>query len=191
MKDSGLTESKMANKKFRTTEVAILLAYYKFRDFPTAKVLARRAHISRSTLYRHHPSLRSIPKDYENYLLRAYTYRIRALLRKNPPLKALIFRTLVFIHNHRLIFTALFKDNHKEIIKKMFNKLKPCILKEWGYAGDAGRLYKIYQNEVLGVIETWSEHNFSTKELERVLGDILYLTDTTPKRLSRFLGASE
>ena len=180
----------MANKKFQKTEKAIFVAYYKFRDFPSAKVLARRAKISRSTLYRHHEKPFALPKDYENYLLKIYARRMRAFLNKGLPLKTLFFRTLIFIHTHHLIFKALFKDGNKEIIKKMLDKLKPQILKDWNYAGNTEKLYKIYQNEILGLIEAWSEDNFDIKEVETVLNDILYLNKTTPRHLARFLEAS-
>lgn len=177
----------MANKKFKKNENAIFLAYYKFRDYPSAKTLARRAGISRATLYRHHPSPQSLPKNYEKYLLDAYAKKIKKLLKRNLPLKTLFLRTLVFIHNHRLILKALFKEDHKEIIKKMLDKLKNHILKEWNYAGNTDKLYQVYQNEVLGIIETWGKSDFSVKETATVLNDILYLTKTTPKHLSRFL----
>lgn len=190
MKNSGLTEKKMANKKFRKTENAIFIAYYKFRDYPSAKTLARRAKISRATLYRHHSSPQSLSKDYEKYLLDAYAKKIKKLLKRNPPLKTLFLRTLVFIHNHRLILKALFKEDHKEIIKKMLDKLKDRILKEWNYAGNTDKLYKVYQNEILGIIEAWGKNDFSVKETTSVLSDILYLTKTTPKHLSRFLEQS-
>ena len=180
----------MANKKFSKTEKAIFLAYYKFRDFPSAKALARHAKISRSTLYRHHKKPSALPKDYEKYLLKIYARKMRAFLNKNPPLKTLFFRTLIFIHTHRLIFKALFKSGDKEIIKKMLDKLKPKILKNWNYAGSTEKLYKVYQNEVLGLIETWSENDFNIKEIESVLNDILYLNKTTPKHLSRFIEIS-
>ena len=190
MKNSGLTEKKMANKKFQKTETAIFTAYYKFRDFPTAKTLARRAKISRSTLYRHHEKPSALPKDYENYLLETYARKMRAFLNKDLPSRTIFLRTLVFISNNRTVFTALFKDGHKEIVKKLLDKLKPQILKDWNYAGNTEKLYKIYQNEILGLIETWSEDNFDIKEVETVLNDIIYLNKTTPRHLARFLEAS-
>ncbi|MBQ6313957.1 TetR/AcrR family transcriptional regulator [Candidatus Saccharibacteria bacterium] len=187
MKNSGLTEKKMKNKKFRQTEMAIFAAYYKLHDFPSAKTIAKRANISRSTLYRHHALPRAISNNYEKYLLDTYSNRIKKSLRKKSSLKTLFFRTLIFIHSDHVIFEALFESGHKEIIKRMLDKLKKQILKEWNYAGDTNKLYKVYQNEVLGIIELWGEHGFGSDKIEELLDDILYLNKTAPKRLSRFL----
>ena len=68
----------------------------------------------------------------------------------------------------------------------MLEIIKKPILSEWNYKNPE-KLYKVYQNEVLGLIETWAEGGFKIDEIEIVLNDILYLTKTTPKRLSRFL----
>lgn len=187
MKNSGLTEKKMKNKKFYQTERAIFVAYYKFRDFPSAKTIAKRANISRSTLYRHHALPRAISNNYEKYLLDIYSDRIKKFLAKNSSTKILFFRTLIFIHSYRMIFEALFDSGHKEVVKRILDKLKDRILKEWNYAGNTDKLYKVYQNEILGIIEMWREGGFKSDEIEGLLSDILYLTKTTPKRLARFL----
>ena len=186
MKNSGLTEKKMANKKFKKNENAIFLAYYKFRDRPTAKALAKRAGISRSTLYRHHKSPHSIPENYEKYILEVYSKRIKNFLKQGTTLKKLFFRKLVFIHNHHIIFAALFQGGRKDIIKDMLDFIKTPILSEWNYKNPE-KLYKVYQNEVLGLIETWAENGFKADEIEIVLNDILYLNKAAPKHLSRFL----
>lgn len=190
MKKSGLTETKMKNQKFRKTENAIFIAYYKFRDYPTVKALAKRAGIARSTLYRHHKSPRQIPDNYEKYLLEIYSHKMKRFLnQENASLKKLYFRKLIFIHNNQIIFEALFRDGRKEIIKDMIDKIKTPILSEWNYKNPE-KLYKVYQNEVLGIIENWHENNFNAKEIGNILNDILYLNKTTPKHLARFLEAS-
>lgn len=186
MKNSGLTEKKMANKKFKKNENAIFLAYYKFRDRPTAKALAKRAGISRSTLYRHHKSPHSIPENYEKYILEIYSKRIKNFLKQGTPLKKLFFRKLVFIHNHHLIFGALFESGRKDIVKDMLDLIKTPILSEWNYKNPE-KLYKVYQNEVLGLIETWAENGFKADEIEIILNDIMYLTIAARTHLTPLL----
>lgn len=181
----------MANKKFQKTENAIFLAYYKFRDFKTAKALARRAGVSRSTLYRHHQSPERIPENYEKYLLEAYSKTTKKILnQKDISSRKIYLRMLVFIHSNQIIFGALFKDGRKEIIKGMTDIIKKQILNEWNYPGADKKFFKVYQNEVLGLIESWSEKGFEIEELENILNDILYLNKTTPKHLARFLEIS-
>lgn len=183
---SGLTEKKMANKKFRNNENAIFVAYYKFRDCPSAKMLARHAGISRSTLYRHHKSPHFIPENYEKYILEIYSRRIKSFLKQDAPLKKLFFRKLVFIHNHRVIFEVLFNDGRKDIVKEMIEIIRGPILAEWNYKNPE-KLYKVYRNEILGLIEAWSEKGFRADEIEVVLNDMVYLSKAAPKHLARFL----
>ena len=191
MKSGGLTEKKMQNKKFQKTENAIFLAYYKFRDFKTAKTLARRAGISRQTLYRHHKTPERIPENYEKYLLEVYSKTTKKFLnQKDISHRKIYFRMLIFIYNNQIIFGALFRDGRKEIIKSMINITKKQILNEWNYAGADKKFFKVYQNEILGLIESWSEKDFKVSELENILNDILYLNKYTPKHLARFLETS-
>lgn len=180
---SGLTEKRMKNKRFCKTEKAIFLAYYKLRDYPNAKKLAKTANISRSTLYKHHKKIQAIPADYEDFLLQNYAKAIKKYLKKPAEFKTILFRTHAFIFANREIFGALFKEGHKETIKKMFNILKPNVLNEWGLTGNLDKIYNIYTNEILGIIESWEKQNFSEKSLEQVLNDTLYLTKTSKQKL--------
>ena len=71
----------------------------------------------------------------------------------------------------------------------MLDLIKNPILSEWNYKNPE-KLYKVYQNEVLGLIETWAENGFKADEIETVLNDILYLNKAATKHLSRFLEQS-
>ncbi len=184
MKTSGLTDKNMADKRFRKTEYAIFFAYYKLRSYPSAKKLAKTAKISRSTLYRHHKRVQYISVDYEEFLLRDYTKTINRLIEKDAEIKIIYLRTLVFITAHRRVFIALFKEDRKEVIKSMIGLLKSRIItKEWRLSGNLDKMYIVYANEILGVIECWSVQKFTDKSLERVLNDILYLTRASRKKL--------
>lgn len=174
----------MSNKRFYKTEKAIFVAYCKLKDYPTAKKLARAAKVSRTTFYRHHKKAQAIPLDYENFLIKTYAKTAKYLLKRGSDLKILIFRTLIFIYNHREVFRALFSDNHKEVIKQMLKLLKPSIVDEWRLTGDLAKMYNVYANEVLGVIETWGAKGFPKESIDQVLNDILYLTDTARQNLA-------
>ena len=166
----------MQNRRFFKNEYAILIAYYKLRNYPSAKRLARIAGISRSTLYRHHKRVQFIPIDYEAFLLQSYICSIKKLIHKNANLKTIILRTLVFIVSNRELFRILFKDNRKEIVKRMFEYLKPRILEEWHLSGNIDKIYSVYKNGVLGIIEIWYKQKFTSNHIESTLNDILYLT---------------
>ena len=69
----------------------------------------------------------------------------------------------------------------------MVSELKEPILAIWNYGDNSPKLFHVYENEILGIIEAWGEQEFANQEIENVLGDILYLTKTSPKHLSRFI----
>ena len=179
-----LTEKNMANQKFRQSETAILIAYLGSRGYPTAKLLAKKARIARSTLYLHHQQPQNIPRDYEEYLFRCYKKKIARLLRgKNISLRTLFFHTLVFISQHRRAFQMLFRHRQSGIVKKMLDCLRNPILTDWRIVSPE-TLYLIYENEIIGVIEGWSRQGFALRSLEATLSLLLHLTNTAPRRLA-------
>ena len=185
MTKSGLTKKNMSNKHFQKTEQAIFLTFYKLRDYPSAKLIAKKAGVSRSTFYRHHQSAYSIPGDYEKYLLTMYDNAIRGLLHKDDvALKVLFLRTFVFIANYKGILTKLFTEGHKEIIKRMVRRLKPRVTNSWLLAIDKDQAFTIFENEFLGIVEIWSKQGFPISELNSLLIKTLYLTRTAPEHLA-------
>lgn len=178
----------MLNKQFQKTEYAIFIAYCKFRDYPTTKRIAKHAKISRSTLYRHHRSTQKILHDYEELIIAAFSNIAKQLIDKQATEKNLFLHTLVFIVNHKEVFQALFSDGRKEVIKSMLGTLKPALIKRWNTTGGIDKVYNVYENEILGIIESWSKHQFSKSQLEKVLNDIINLTNTAPTRLPSIIG---
>ena len=180
-----LTEKNMANQKFRQSETAILIAYLGSRGCPTAKFLAQKARVSRSTFYLHHQQPHNIPRDYEEYLFGLYKKHITKFLKKESTnLKTLFFHTLIFISSHQKIFRMLFFVQQKGIIKRMLSCLKKPILAEWRLAGNLDELYCVYENEIIGVIETWDKQGFAGGSFNATLKHLVYLTRTAPRRLT-------
>ena len=185
MKTGRLTEKKMTNKRFRKAENAIFIAYYKLKDYPSAKLIAKKSKLSRSTIYRHHGQPQNIPRNYEEYLLCIYKKKIKKILnKKDVDLKTLFLRTLVYIHSNRKTLKVLFSSGQQEIIKKIFRILKLRIIKTWHLAGNLDELYCVFENEILGIIEIWSKQEFDANSLNLVLNDLIKLTSTAPKRLT-------
>ena len=173
----------MGNRRFKRTEHAIFITYYKMRDYPIAKRIAKRAKISRATFYRHHQTASNIPRDHEEFLFRAYTTQMKKYLKKSSSLQTIFLRLLVFLSSNKEVIKFLLNDGRKEIIKKMINHLKPVIICNWRFAGNLDKAYNVYENEVLGVIEFWGQRNFAVTNLSKVLDEILYLTRTASERL--------
>lgn len=183
MKTSGLTKKRMANERFRKNEQAILTAYYKLKDYPGAKKLARAAGVSRTTLYRHHKIIQAIPVDYEDFLFRAYKETIRHYLVEDVPIKTLFLRTLVFIHCNREIIQALFRAHHKEIVEKILDYLRPRTTQDWCAVSNPDKVYKVYKNEIMGIIEEWNKQGLSRQDIGLILDNILYLTESAYRSL--------
>lgn len=178
----------MRNKKFRLCEQAIFTAYYKVRDLPNTKKLARRAKISRQAFYAHHKSPQWIPYDYEKYLLDSYKTKMRKLLtRQQVELKMIMLRMLIFIYSHREMIDALLRDGRVVVIKEMVAQLKPRVISEWNLAGNLDEIFQIYTGEILGVIVKWAQDGFLDEKLDMVLGKIMLLTKTTPRRLASLI----
>ena len=183
MKKSRLTEKNMADRRFKRTERAIFIAYYKMCDYPIAKRIARKAKISRATFYRHHQTASSIPRDHEEYLFKTYTTQMKKYLKKPSNLQTIFLRFLVFLSSNKEVIKLLLCDGRKETIKKMINHLKPVIICSWRFAGNLDNAYNVYENEVLGVIEFWGQKDFAVTKLSKILSEILYLTKTASERL--------
>lgn len=182
----------MQNRKFRKKEEAIFLAYYCLRDYPSVKIIAKRAKISRSTFYRHHKAPHSIPSDYKNYLLSSFSCKISPLLKKKePPMQLIFLRALVFIHGNRNVIRILFIEGHKEVVADIIDRIKVQLLVGWHYSCCSDRFYQVYKNEIVGIIEVWAGRDFAIDGLGEALDDILFLTQTAPKRLARFLESSK
>lgn len=180
----------MQNKRFRLCEQAIFVAYYKIRDLPNAKKLAKRAKISRQAFYMHHKSPQWIPYDYEKYLLDSYSAKMKTfMVRKQIELRMLYLRLLIFVHTHKEMIGALIKDGRTEVIDEMVVKLKKRILLEWNLAGNLEEVFQVYKKEVAGVIEVWAKDGFAKKELDKVLKEIMFLTKTSPQRLAPLIKA--
>ena len=186
MKKCKLTEKNMSNKHFFKTEQAISVAYYRNRDYPTVKKITRCANISRSTFYRHHQTASHILCDYEEFLFKSYIGEIKKYLRKNTSLRLIFLSFLTFVSSHKAVVKILFREGRKDIIKRMLNRIKPLVISDWRSSNDFDKAYSIYENEILGVIETWSKQYFSTTRLNQVLNEVLYLTRIAPRHLAYF-----
>ena len=185
---SGLTEKQMSDKRFKKSEEEIFEAIFDQDNLPDVNLVAKKTKLSRSTLYRHHKILYNITTDYERYILRKFSYTMRRVIfGRGVKLKNIFYKMLVFIMNHKKIIKALIKRNRTAIFEKMLEKLKKKIIKSCDLPKKSDKIFKIYAMEVAGVIEEWGEKDFCEEEIEKVLSDIMYLTDTIKVRLRPIL----
>lgn len=183
MVKSGLTEKRMQDKRFRKTEEAILDAVYSSCNCDgTVVYVTRKAHIARTTFYRHHGAIRKIVNDYEEYLLRLFSNYLRRWRHKQQ-IRLYFEQMLLFIVANKKTVWFLMRNDGGVVIEKMIKKLEPEIMNSYGISTKYRLGFAVYRKEVLGLIEEWGKGNFRIEELEKVLNNMVYLTKTIRKRL--------
>lgn len=166
----------MKDRRYRKTEGTILEVFFgEAGNNITMKKLAELAGLPRSTMYVHHHAIKEIIPDYERYVLLEYIINIKKKL-KNPELKFLYLDLLLFIIRNRNIFEMFLKFGDREILVKMLEELKMVV-------GGSDRVFRIFVSEVIEIIFEWGREGFPEDELEKVLTDIMYLTNTAKERL--------
>ena len=181
-----LSEKKMADKRFHHTEESILKVIEK--DFYiSAKNVAKQAHISRSTFYSHHGAVRMIIPDYEKYLLDHYKKTIHRPLNSKAPLKNLYLRTLFFMRANKRSFAILFKIGDTSTLTQIINQLKPRITRALHLPKNSNKMFQVYRSEVCELILNWYSHGMPESEIDNLLDQIMYLTQTMRTRLAPLL----
>ena len=165
------------SRRYEKTEEAILTVFF---DNPNCTMwqLAKKTGIARSTIYTHHRSIERIMPDCENNILAEYDFMLGKKLEiENIELRKLFFYILVFIVRNRQTFELFLKFGNREVVIKMILKLKPRIR-------EPEKILRICAGEITEIVFEWGERGFLENEIERVLGDIMYLTKTARERLA-------
>ena len=179
----SLSDKKLHDKRFATTEKTIIMTYHRFRDTICLCRFVKIAGISRATLYRHHSSLTAIIPDYERYLLRKSRNVLRRQLRNHhTSLRATFERLLVFMISHKAIIKLLTSHGRRNITEDVLMVLKPKILATGKVKND--EMFLIYIKEISGLIEEWQSAGFKQKDIPPTVNKIMYLTETAYIRLS-------
>lgn len=179
-------ERRLKDKRFRKNEESILDVYLGELDDLTMKKIAKRAGISRSTVYEHHHAIKEIVLDYERYILKEYTRIVRERSQKEDvPLKSFYLDMLLFILKNKKVFRMFLKLKDREIIMKMFGELEDKIIEDERLPKNSTRMLRILKSEMAEIIFEWGEKGFPKKEVERVRREIVYLSETALKRLER------
>ena len=175
----------MNDLRFRKNENLILTIFVsEYKNDITVKKIARRAGLSRSTIYAHHHAVKEILPDYERYVLVEYSgLAQKRLWRRNAQLRAIFLDMLVFILRNKKIFEMFLEFNDRAIFYKMIGKIQGKIIRSMRLPRNCDKILKIYESEIAEVIFEWGKRGFSEKELEKVLSDIMYLTSTCKNRL--------
>jgi len=174
----------MQNKRYRKTEEAILEVLLGAKEMPSAGELTKKARISRTTLYRHHRAIPGIIPDYEKEILKRYRRTVRKILKQRDiKLRNVYLRTLFFVLRYKRVFEILFRYEGGRVVERMVMEIRGKIGGVCRLPKNSEKMMRIYAKEVTGVVEEWGEKGFLEGEIDRVLEDIMYLTETMRGRL--------
>lgn len=174
-------EKKLRDKRFRENEDKVLRLFFEYGEKLTMGRIARRLNVPRSTVYRHHPSVRAIVDDYVSMIKSKCNITIKS--EKEKDIKKFFRELLFFILRNKRIFLLFLKAQNKEALLTVLYRNKNFLLLCVGFHFEADKAFNIYCKEVLEVIRMWGEKGFSKHSIETVLKDILYLTKTLKVRL--------
>ncbi|MBQ9018124.1 TetR/AcrR family transcriptional regulator [Candidatus Saccharibacteria bacterium] len=178
----------MRNKRFRKTEDAILSVFFEEDNYISMGAVAKKIGVSRSTVYHHHRRLGEIIPDYERFMLGKYRRRARRLLRKEGVrLRTIYIDMLLFIMQYENRFQMMRKSGNRNILNKMITEVVPKLDGRMGLPKNSEKILRIYVSEIIEMIDYWGEGGFKDEEMEEVLSDIMYLTDTARQRLRPML----
>lgn len=177
-----ITEKKLKNKRFRSTEITIISALLSIKDRISLSRLVRTAHVSRSTIYRHHKNVLEIVPNYEEYIWRKSKKMLMRLMKlKYIHLRVLYERILVILASNRQIMELILKHGDQNFIERLVAILKPKVLASSDMSG--GEVYELYVKEVAGLIGIWCQAGFDLDASSALLDKITYLTETSHKYL--------
>lgn len=180
----GISEKRLNNRRFKKTEEAILRVYLSDEECASMGKMAKRAGISRSTLYHHHRTINSISIDYKKYVLRKYGRLLKREMRAKVGVKALLLQMILFVLHNKGAFDVLFKRGKEDVIAEMLGKKKEIIMK---YAGirENDKIFMIYCSEVTELFREWSLDGFGETKIEELFENVMYLTKTIKQRLAK------
>ena len=182
----GITDKRLANKRFKRTEEAILRAFFESDNFISIEEMARRAGVARSTIYVHHRMVREIIPDYERYILRKYQRMVKKVLKNGDcEIYSMMMKVLIFILVNKKVFIVVLKGGSKRAIEQMINGLRGELIKIMRLSPNQEKVFAIYRSEVVELIEIWCQEGFNRDKIEEVVNEIVYLTETAKIRLGR------
>jgi AcrR family transcriptional regulator len=184
----GITDKRLCNRRFYKTEEAILQAFFNGDIYISAGQMAERAGVARSTFYHHHQAVSKIMLDYKKYVLKKFGRMVkRVLLSRKVSVRVLYRQTLTFIIQNKRIYKILMMGNERGVLGEMIFKLRPYLTRIMGLPKNSDRLFLVYTGEVVALLDEWCHDGIKESEIEGLLGEIVYLTETARVRLKMLL----
>ena len=179
------------DNRYQKTEKAILsslLRIYRSEPYLASlhpSRLAEHSKISLSTFYRHYKTVDDIFIFYEKKLTTRFTNIMKRRGKSN--IRHTLRFALLFICKHQEFFLINFSRGDLRLVRQIFVMIRPKIEKTYAWPEDSEKLFDICFYEFYGLLKQWSLRAFSERELNCILGDVLYLLRSAKSRLEKII----
>ena len=157
----GITDKRLNNRRFYRTEEAILKAFFG-NTYLSVREVTRQVGIARSTFYHHHQSTAKILADYQRYIKYKYKRKTKKMLVSQ-------------------------KVPERSILKNMIAKMQPRLVDIMHLPKNSKKIFLVYEGEVTSLIDAWCRNGMREDEINRLLDEIIFLTETARVRLKILL----
>lgn len=179
-----ITDKRLSDRRFKKTEEAILQVFFRGDSYVSMDEMAKKAGVSRSTIYRHHDAVKYIIPDYERYILNKYRRNVNRVLRdKKTRAKDLYTALLLFMMKNKRVFRILIRGGSQGILVRMIRVIRLKIGRELRLPLRPETALVVYMNEVAVLIEGWAGKGFLAEEMDEIIREVMYLTETAKVRL--------
>lgn len=165
------------DKRYQKTEEQMLRLFFIYGDTITVERMAEIIGVSRSTIYRHHKSL----KELIEYYIKKVVDECGEFC--NDDTRKLCTDLLIYIIKNREVFLVFYKMRDSRALLAVLEMNENSLMEYAGYKQRVTKVFNIYKYEVLAVINIWGENGFSRDDFDVVLNDILFLTKNMKVRL--------
>ena len=165
------------DKRYQKTEEQILRLFFEYGDSITVESMAKIIGVNRSTIYRQHRTTRGIIDDYIQILMNKYKNGFDKNIRRY------YFSLLVFIMKNKKIFLIFLKMRDRQLLLMILRMNKDNLMKYAGFKKEQKKVFNIYCDEIVAIMKTWGENEFSKDDFDVVLNDVLFLTKNMKVRL--------
>ena len=175
---TGITEKRLNDRRFQKTEDAILAVFFAMRGYVSMSRLAVKVGVARSTIYCHHASIDGILTDYEKYILRKYRRAVRKMMKRDTVQTRVVYRQMaLFMLQNRKIFEILIMGGNKAVLTEMVREVIGATPARMKLPKNHKIGTEIYVSSVVEILWKWGKEGLMSRELTKVLTNILYVTD--------------
>ncbi len=165
------------DKRYQKTEEQMLRLFFIYGDTITIERMAKILRVSRSTIYRHHKSL----KEMIEYYIKKTVDECGEFC--NDDTRKLYTDLLIYIIKNREVFLVFYKMRDSRALFTVLEMNEDSLMEYAGYRQRVTKVFNIYKYEIIAVMDAWGENGFNRDDFDVVLNDVLFLTKNMKVRL--------